>query len=150
MTEEKNLADQIIEGWNKKEKDFSDEQGNCNGCSECCTVFVPVTKTELKILKRKMNKKMINNFIKNANEGNISVKCPFVTEKGCSIYNIKPFVCKAYHCKPSLKRELTSDDVDVNNPPTYMLYHAFDDKDVIELFDTILEVGSEGKFVGGC
>lgn len=135
---EKNLYDQIKNAWNKKNLDYSDEKGDCNGCSECCTVFAPISSEELRILKRKFTKKMRNKWLKDALDGTINVKCPFVSPNGCSIYNLRPNICQVYHCKADLKafpKYPTS--------PPKMIYDVFEEEEIREFFVKIMMIGAE-------
>ena len=98
-------SNEYIGRFQNKQKiiDFSDEKGNCNGCNDCCGLFAPISKEELIILKRKMNKKLIKKYenivINKATL--IDMTCMFADkEKGCLVYNLKPDICKHFHCKP--------------------------------------------------
>lgn len=92
-----------------KIKVFSDEKGKCNGCVECCTIFLPVSKQELKFLKSKYKliKKNIEKIKENACKGNMDFRCPFISEKGgCLVYNDRPYVCKSFHCDEKFRAKL--------------------------------------------
>lgn len=92
-----------------KIKVLSDENGKCNGCVECCTIFLPVSKQELKFLKSKYKliEKKIEKIKENANKGNIDFRCPFISEKGgCLVYNDRPYICKGFHCDENFRADL--------------------------------------------
>lgn len=74
------------------------ENGKCDGCISCCTVNLPLTKIEFKRMKQLLTKKVLDNF-RRKNEEEIYLVCPFAEkEKGCTIYNDRPSICKVYHC----------------------------------------------------
>lgn len=92
-----------------KIKVFSDKNGKCNGCVECCTIFLPVSKQELKFLKSKYKliEKKIEKIKENANKGNMDFRCPFISEKGgCLVYNDRPYICKGFHCDENFRADL--------------------------------------------
>ena len=91
-----------------------DENGNCNGCNGCCSVFTPITLEEFKILKRKFGNKHQKQFVKNQNATNgegVDAGCFFHINGKCDIYSLRPVVCRAYHCDINLSRELTLEDL---------------------------------------
>lgn len=88
---------------------LSDKNGKCNGCVECCTIFLPVSKQELKFLKSKYKliEKKIEKIKENANKGNMDFRCPFISEKGgCLVYNDRPYICKGFHCDENFRADL--------------------------------------------
>ena len=75
------------------------QNGECKGCIECCTVNLPLTKQEFKLMKSLLTKKMIDNIRKDISNGELYVICPFaIRGKGCSIYEQRPTICKIFHC----------------------------------------------------
>ena len=141
MKQKQNFEEEIISeikgAWNKKCIDYSDENGNCNGCSECCNVFVPITKKELKLLKRLLTKKVLKRYAKSTMNDSINCKCPFSTDDGCSIYNLRPSICKNYHCKKELSKIYDGDLKSSEDLPIKMLYQIFDDKNTVEFMEAI-------------
>lgn len=88
---------------------LSDENGKCNGCVECCTIFLPVSKQELKFLKSKYKliKENIEKIKRNAEKGTLDFRCPFISEKGgCLVYNDRPYICKGFHCDENFRADL--------------------------------------------
>ncbi len=88
---------------------LSDENGKCNGCVECCTIFLPVSKQELKFLKSKYKliKENIEKIKRNAEKGTLDFRCPFISEKGgCLVYNDRPYICKSFHCNENFRADL--------------------------------------------
>lgn len=95
------LEEIINESANHEPVKLCDENGNCNGCNGCCSVTSPISKEELLLLKRLFKKKHLKQFVKNQmkykGEG-INDECFFHIDGKCSIYNLRPDVCKVYHC----------------------------------------------------
>lgn len=76
--------------------------GACSKCGNCCTNFLPVTKKEVSKIKQYVN----DNNIKAENRkigNNIIMQCPFLNQKTkkCSIYEVRPFVCRDFLCSHS-------------------------------------------------
>lgn len=108
----KEMAKDILYG--KELVVLCDENGNCNGCYDCCSMITPVSPEEFKILKRKVSKKHINNFLKrqltlrNKGEDGIDATCLFSIDGKCSVYSLRPTICKEFHCREDL-RQLETD-----------------------------------------
>lgn len=65
------------------------------GCVACCN-HVPWSKVEYE--------RMIRRYPKNAKPYNIhSLKCPFITEDGCSIYEERPITCRMFGVSEGLE-----------------------------------------------
>ncbi|MGL4451095.1 MAG: YkgJ family cysteine cluster protein [Sarcina sp.] len=95
------LEEVVNETLNHEPVKLCDENGNCNGCNGCCSVTSPISKDELIKLKRLFKKKHLKKFIENqakCNGKGISDECFFHIDGKCSIYNLRPEVCKVYHC----------------------------------------------------
>jgi len=76
--------------------------GSCGDCRECCSLFTPITKKELKFLKKKLTNKLKLEFIAPLAEGLLYAFCPFSTLEGkCIIYEDRPLICRGYHCDSS-------------------------------------------------
>ena len=79
--------------------------GECSNCGECCSNCLPLTKGEITRIKRYIKE----NKIKPREHNNPLLKekpkydmvCPFRDniKKICTIYEVRPNVCKAYLCK---------------------------------------------------
>lgn len=89
------------------------ENPNCINCSECCSLLTMITDEEYKKYKKLFNGKYktiyqqsIKRWKKVAEEKNaLNYTCPFITRnKRCAIYEIRPMVCKDFHCKSSLNK----------------------------------------------
>lgn len=89
------------------------KNGNCDNCTECCTVNLPLTKEEFNYLKKLITKEKINEYKLNINMGTIDLRCPFLkfhnmeNRKGeCTIYDKRPYICRVYHCNPNYAKQV--------------------------------------------
>ena len=81
-------------------KDMTKE-GKCSKCGECCGLFIPFTKKELKIIKEYVNKNNIKPMFRyNTAIGSFDARCPFYNsiQHKCNIYEVRPHVCKDFIC----------------------------------------------------
>ncbi|MGL5716424.1 MAG: YkgJ family cysteine cluster protein [Cetobacterium sp.] len=105
MNKKKNstFEEVVKETLNHKPVKLCDENGNCNGCNSCCSITSPISKDELIKLKRLFKKRHLKKFIENLmlyKDQGINDQCFFHIDGKCSIYNLRPDVCKVYHCDP--------------------------------------------------
>lgn len=82
--------------------DFT-KDGKCSGCGECCGALLPVTRGEIKRIKRyifKHNIKPHKTEVAPATDFFIDLTCPFRNEKEkkCDIYEVRPLICKCFMC----------------------------------------------------
>lgn len=130
------------------------KNNECSRCGECCTPFIPMTKSEVKTVREYVKK---NPQIKERAlnqpffEGNdVYVKCCFYDKekKECMIYPVRPFICKAYKCN--------QDDLKIENNKNFMDSRACYNTDVKNIHDfrsllfndyrmIVLVVGKETK-----
>ena len=130
------------------------KNGECSRCGECCTPFIPMTKSEVKTVREYVKK---NPQIKERAlnqpffEGNdVYVKCCFYDKdkKECMIYPVRPFICRAYKCN--------QDDLKIENNKNFMDSRACYNTDVKNIHDfrsllfndyrmVVLAVGDETK-----
>lgn len=78
--------------------------GKCSNCGECCTEFIPLTKEEVDKIKKHLKHnpvKIQGHLTKNS----IGVFCPFRDNinKRCTIYEVRPRVCRRFICNLSPK-----------------------------------------------
>lgn len=83
---------------------------NCNGskcsnCGECCGEFLPITKKEYYIIKDYLLKHPEITEQVHVEGGNVHLLCPFRDRenKCCTIYPVRPLVCRQFLCLKSLK-----------------------------------------------
>ena len=98
---------------NKEIIDFKNP--NCNNCNECCSMLSMITPEEYQFyLKyfsinkrgREIFKEGVTRWVKVGMKANsINMMCPFLSStKRCLIYQIRPKVCKEFHCSPNLNK----------------------------------------------
>ena len=130
------------------------KNNECSRCGECCTPFIPMTKSEVKTVREYVKK---NPQIKERAlnqpffEGNdVYVKCCFYDKdkKECMIYPVRPFICRAYKCN--------QDDLKIENNKNFMDSRACYNTDLKNIHDfrsllfndyrmIVLVVGKETK-----
>lgn len=92
------------------------KDGKCVSCGNCCTAILPVTKEELKAIKRYIKRKHIKP-VKNINV-DLDLTCPFRndTEKKCNIYEVRPAICRDFKCdKPQKMIDGTKEKYNYDN-----------------------------------
>ncbi|EKP0311158.1 YkgJ family cysteine cluster protein [Aeromonas veronii] len=63
------------------------------GCSHCCHIPVSVSELEVEYIEKslKIKRKEFSAYDKTQEK-----PCPFLKDNGCSIYNVRPFVCRRH------------------------------------------------------
>lgn len=91
-----NLAAMVHEQLMKTAQVKNLYKGDCRGCGECCSRFLPLSKKDIERIKAYTEE----NDIKQRPEGaDIDLTCPYLTEdKVCAIYEARPDICRAYRC----------------------------------------------------
>lgn len=86
------------------------KDGECSKCGNCCSALLPISKKEIKDIKRYVKKKRIkpvNHRI--ALMPCIDLTCPFLDntkDDKCLIYPVRPSICKVFRCdKPPSEAE---------------------------------------------
>lgn len=84
-------------------KDFT-HKGKCSGCGSCCSNLLPLSDTEIEIIRTFVAEHDIHDT------STQDCSCPFLTRNNrCSIYSIRPIICKIFKCNrktPSRKHYL--------------------------------------------
>lgn len=130
------------------------KNGECSRCGECCTPFIPMTKSEVKTVREYVKKnpqikeKALNQPFFEGND--VYVKCCFYDKdkKECMIYPVRPFICRAYKCN--------QDDLKIENNKNFMDSRACYNTDLKNIHDfrsllfndyrmIVLVVGKETK-----
>lgn len=70
----------------------------CSKCMECCTDFIPMTLEEIDRIKSYMSTHDVQRNFCTDSKGNYKVLCPFLSEEGCQIYEVRPAVCRGFCC----------------------------------------------------
>lgn len=70
--------------------------GDCKGCGECCSRFMPLSTRDIEVAKRYVEAHGIE---QKSERGDIDMICPYLTdEHTCAIYEARPDICRAYRC----------------------------------------------------
>ena len=83
--------------------DFT-KDGKCSGCGNCCSNLLPMTKKEIKRIKRYIREHKIKEQKVLAVYANplVDLTCPFmrkdVAKDRCMIYPVKPEICTFFKC----------------------------------------------------
>lgn len=95
--------------------------GRCSQCGECCTIFLPLTKKEVKTIKEYVEKNNIKPKEWRITPEGFHERCCFLTEdKKCSIYEVRPFTCRNFKCNHKdwrKRKELYIKRADYNGEP---------------------------------
>lgn len=71
-------------------------KGDCRGCGECCSRFLPLTLADRVRLKTFVRAHGIDPVPERAD---IDLLCPFLSEeRECLVYEARPEICRAYRC----------------------------------------------------
>lgn len=113
--------------------------GKCSRCGHCCTCLLPMSAGELKQIKMYV----VRNHIKpihhdDGDKDSLDLICPFLGEGGCSVYPVRPAICKSFMCnmeesKMKANREKFHSKYDITNlwESVFMEFdHSFQIKEV--------------------
>lgn len=100
-----NFIDEAIADMNSGIYDFTVD-GKCSNCGSCCSDLLPVSQKEIEVIRKYINKHGIKEQkrIFPTAHPTIDFTCPFrsETEKKCTIYAVRPLICRDWQCdKPS-------------------------------------------------
>lgn len=71
-------------------------KGDCRGCGQCCSRFLPLTIQEEFVIGGYVKKHGIQPTPPRAE---IDLMCPFLDEHNeCAIYEVRPQICRHYRC----------------------------------------------------
>lgn len=73
-------------------------KGSCSKCMQCCTDFIPLTQEDIRRIKKYMSTHNVDRNICTDEHGNYMILCPFLSESGCQIYDMRPEVCRGFCC----------------------------------------------------
>lgn len=109
------------------------KNNECSRCGNCCTPFLPMTKSEVKTVKEYLKK---NPQIKERAldqpffKGNdIYVRCCFYDSdrKECMIYPVRPLICQMYKCN--------QDELKIENNKNFIESEAYYNTDAKTIHD---------------
>lgn len=66
------------------------------GCNSCCHIDVGLTELEAQFIERNAGKKMKTGTTRSSGHGGTKTPCPFLSGGSCSIYEVRPFVCRTH------------------------------------------------------
>lgn len=72
--------------------------GKCSRCGQCCNAWNPITLSEYFIIKEYITENNIKPSLCRPEGNNLYITCPFNTGHECSIYEVRPEVCKQFSC----------------------------------------------------
>lgn len=118
--------------------------GKCSQCGGCCSRTLPLTDKEKETIKKFVKKKKLKPHRIPINpllaEQPIDFTCPFLQfdrdgdGTWCSIYNVRPGVCKAFQCNKDdgqVATDLSKDDLESSKtlPP----------RAIVDMWDTFFK-----------
>ena len=84
-------------------KDLYTPKGNCKGCGECCTRFLPMSTFDMQRLSDYVRK---HNIKPHKSTAALDLTCPYLTDaKECAVYPARPEVCRTYRCDKQVRGE---------------------------------------------
>lgn len=97
MTFKENLIKYIQEGYVGVDNTCN---GKCSKCGECCGTVLPIDQEDANRIQEYVfkNKILINRYLLVMTR---KLQCPYYNgnkEKGCSIYEARPKICRYYKC----------------------------------------------------
>jgi hypothetical protein len=92
------------------------KNGKCSGCGDCCSNILPLMKKEIEEIKKYIKEHDIKrqehrSFFLSADT--IDMVCPFcdtTKELKCTIYPVRPSICKIFLCSNAAKRRVHLSD----------------------------------------
>lgn len=123
-------------------EDIYTSKGDCKGCGECCSRFLPMSKFDMQRLCNYVRKHNIKPQKRVAR--GIDLMCPYLTDtKECAVYHARPEVCRTYRCDKHVRGELldffgsgTAKVVDMREWTTVM---AMPNDELLNLADQLVE-----------
>jgi Fe-S-cluster containining protein len=84
------------------------KNGNCSGCGNCCTELIPLTITEVNLIKAYIKEKGVKPysevFFDYNGKPSANLMCPFrdFDKQVCKIYPVRPKICRVFKCNQDL------------------------------------------------
>ena len=106
-SEESEAALVLHQALNKTQtvKDLYTPKGDCKGCGECCSRFLPLSTFDVQRLSNYVFKHGVKPHAKM--DGAFDLTCPYLTDtKECAVYHARPEVCRTYRCDKHVRGEL--------------------------------------------
>lgn len=103
---------QMFEEFSDGTYDLSDN-GKCTGCGNCFSNILPMTEKEILTIHKYIKEHKIKEQkrILPLAEPTIDMICPFLNDnktcKKCTIYEVRPRICREFICCPSKRKPIT-------------------------------------------
>lgn len=86
-------------------KDLFTPKGNCKGCGECCSRFLPISQFDMQRLSNYVFEHNVK--VHEVVKGTLDLTCPYLDEnKECAVYTARPEICRAYRCDKHVRGEM--------------------------------------------
>lgn len=105
----------------------------CNNCNDCCSMGTPLSTDEYNQIRKFFRTKQgniiyaeaVHRIKKHTTKDTIYWLCPLSTStRKCSIYSLRPAICKDFHCSPSLVK-IGYDKKEYGDKEKYIIYDLF-------------------------
>ena len=85
--------------------DYRTARGDCRGCGECCSRFLPMSRMDERRLVAYVERHGV--VPRPEPEGALDLTCPLLSEeRECMAYDARPDICRVYRCDQHLRGEL--------------------------------------------
>lgn len=84
--------------------------GECSQCGSCCTNFLPMTRKEIREIRRYVKKHGVKEYRRNFPVSGLleDLTCPFMDDskkkEKCRIYPVRPEICRQFICCPEKRK----------------------------------------------
>lgn len=76
--------------------DLYTDRGGCEGCGECCSRFLPMSRFDVSRLRSYVER---HHVVLHEPKGDVDLTCPLLSEDGmCMAYDARPDICRLYRC----------------------------------------------------
>ena len=77
--------------------DYRTARGDCRGCGECCSRFLPMSRMDERRLAGYVARHGI--ALRPEPEGTLDLTCPLLSDdRECMAYDARPDICRVYRC----------------------------------------------------
>lgn len=85
--------------------DYRTARGDCRGCGECCSRFLPMSRMDERRLVEYVERHGV--VPRPEPEGALDLTCPLLSDDHeCMAYDARPDMCRVYRCDLDLRGEL--------------------------------------------
>mgnify|MGYP002519172773 FL=1 len=83
--------------------DLFTAKGDCRGCGECCSRFLPMSYFDINRLVSYVREHGIEQRAPRGRAGDIDLTCPYLDDScECMVYEARPEICRIYRCDKHL------------------------------------------------